>query len=84
MDIETNKDKIAIIGLGYAGLPLALQFARSGASVLGLNIDETKINALNEGRSYIKHIEPSAIREMTTAGRFSASHNFARVGETGR
>ena len=47
---------IAVVGLGYVGLPLSLQFARSGVNVLGLDVDPEKVNALNEGRSYIKHI----------------------------
>jgi UDP-N-acetyl-D-glucosamine dehydrogenase len=42
---------IAIVGLGYVGLPLSLQFARSGAVVLGLDIDSAKVDALNAGRS---------------------------------
>jgi UDP-N-acetyl-D-glucosamine dehydrogenase len=74
--------KIAIIGLGYVGLPLSLQFARSDTSVLGLDIDKAKVSSLNSGRSYIKHIESSAIAEAVKAGRFSASTDFARVKET--
>ena len=53
--------KIAIVGLGYVGLPLSLQFTRSGVSVLGLDIDAAKVASLNQGKSYIKHIESSAI-----------------------
>ena len=54
----TNKElKIAVVGLGYVGLPLSFQFARSGVTVLGLDIDTAKVDALNQGRSYIKHIE---------------------------
>ncbi len=49
---------IAVIGLGYVGLPLCLQFARSGVRVLGLDIDAKKVAALNAGRTYIKHIPP--------------------------
>ncbi|MHB8524080.1 MAG: nucleotide sugar dehydrogenase [Limisphaerales bacterium] len=56
--------KIAIIGLGYVGLPLSLQFARSGVTVLGLDIDPAKVEAINAGRSYIKHIDSSAIAEL--------------------
>ena len=55
--------KIAIVGLGYVGLPLSLQFARSDTHVLGLDIDATKVESLNAGRSYIKHIESSALAE---------------------
>jgi len=74
---------LVIVGLGYVGLPLALQFARSGAVVLGLDIDAGKVKALTAGRSYIKHIESASIAEMNAAGRLSASTNFARVSDAG-
>jgi len=74
--------KIAIIGLGYVGLPLSLQFARSeGVTVLGLDIDPSKVESLNAGRSYIKHISAEAISEAVKAGRFVASADFRRAKE---
>ena len=73
---------IAVIGLGYVGLPLSLQFARSGVTVLGLDIDPAKVKSLNAGRSYLKHIGSPSVREQVDAHRFSASSDFARVGET--
>jgi UDP-N-acetyl-D-glucosamine dehydrogenase len=73
--------KIAIVGLGYVGLPLSLQFARSEVSVLGLDVDPAKIEALNQGRSYIKHIESASIAECVTKGMFSASADFSRIRE---
>ncbi|MBP7827623.1 MAG: nucleotide sugar dehydrogenase [Verrucomicrobia bacterium] len=73
--------KIAIIGLGYVGLPLSLQFARSGVSVLGLDVDPAKVESLNAGRSYIKHIESEHIAEQLRAGRFAAAADFSRVRE---
>ncbi len=74
--------KIAVVGLGYVGLPLSLQFARSGVEVLGLDIDPVKVESLNEGRSYIKHIESATIAEHVKSGRLSASTDFTRVKET--
>jgi UDP-N-acetyl-D-glucosamine dehydrogenase len=71
--------KIAIVGLGYVGLPLSLQFARGGVTVVGLDIDPPKIEALNAGRSYIKHIPSEAIAEAVQAGKFSASTDFSQV-----
>jgi UDP-N-acetyl-D-glucosamine dehydrogenase len=71
--------KIAIIGLGYVGLPLSIQFAKSGVNVLGLDIDSTKVEALNNGRSYIKHIESSAVADLARSGRFRASSDFSAV-----
>jgi len=71
--------KIAVIGLGYVGLPLALQFSRCGASVVGLDIDAEKVKAIKAGRSYIKHIESSAIAQQLAAGSLAASTDFSLV-----
>jgi UDP-N-acetyl-D-glucosamine dehydrogenase len=73
--------KIAVVGLGYVGLPLSLQFARSDTEVVGLDVDLAKVKLLNSGHSYIRHIESSAIVEAVKAGRFSASTDFSRVKE---
>ena len=73
--------KIAIVGLGYVGLPLSLQFARSGASVLGLDVDRAKVDAIAQGRSYIKHIDSAAIAGLVKSGHFSASTDFCKVRE---
>src|SRR5215212_4183074 len=71
--------RIAIVGLGYVGLPLAIQFARSNVSVIGLDIDESKVDAVNNGQSYIKHIAPKTIAEVLRVGRLSASTDFAKI-----
>ena len=71
--------KIGIVGLGYVGLPLALQFARSGVQVVGFDIDPEKVSKLNRGESYIKHIEAAAISEQIAAGFLSATTNFKRI-----
>jgi UDP-N-acetyl-D-glucosamine dehydrogenase len=72
---------IAIVGLGYVGLPLSLQFARSDTTVLGLDVDEAKVKAINAGRSYIKHIEAASIAKAVSGGGFSASTDFSRIKE---
>ena len=72
---------IGIVGLGYVGLPLALQFARSGAKVLGLDIDPRKVEQILKGQSYIQHIRAEAIQAQVTAGRFTAAADFSRVRE---
>src|ERR1039458_4586719 len=74
-----NTMRIAIVGLGYVGLPLSLQFARAGATVLGLDVDGAKVDAINAGRSYIKHIEAAAIAGHVKSGHFSASTDFSKV-----
>jgi len=73
--------KISVVGLGYVGLPLSLQFARSCVSVLGLDVDAKKVELLNNGHSYIKHIGPSDIAELVRSGKFSASTEFSRIKE---
>lgn len=72
---------LAIVGLGYVGLPLALQFARSGARVIGLDIDGRKTDVINAGRSYIKHVSSGEIMACREAGLLEASTDFSRVAE---
>jgi UDP-N-acetyl-D-glucosamine dehydrogenase len=73
--------KIAVVGLGYVGLPLSLQFARSCVSVLGMDVDPKKVELLNNGQSYIKHIEGSAVAELLGSGKFSASTDVSLIKE---
>jgi UDP-N-acetyl-D-glucosamine dehydrogenase len=68
---------IAIVGLGYVGLPLMLRFVEVGYKVLGIDIDETKVSQLNEGRSYIEHISPEKIARAVKSGRFEATSDFS-------
>src|SRR5437870_13241927 len=72
---------VAIIGLGYVGLPLALQFARSGLHVLGLDIDAKKIDLLNHGKTYLAHIPNELIELEQRAGRFEPSADFKRIAD---
>ena len=69
--------KIAIVGLGYVGLPLAIQFAKAGLSVVGIDVDAHKVDLLNNGKSYIGHIEEQLIQEICQSGRFLATSDFA-------
>ena len=73
--------KTAIVGLGYVGLPLSLQFAKSGVTVIGLDIDTKKVDLLNQGKSFIKHITSEAVTEAVQNGTFSASTDFKRIRE---
>ena len=76
---QAFKFELAIIGLGYVGLPLGLQFAKSGCRVLGLDIDPAKIKEIESGRSYIRHIPADDVVVQVKDGRFSASSDFALV-----
>lgn len=76
--LEENKVKVGIVGLGYVGLPLALRFSEVGISVLGFDIDPHKVDALKDGRSYIKHIGDEAVRKGVSSG-LSATTDFSRA-----
>jgi UDP-N-acetyl-D-glucosamine dehydrogenase len=79
--IQNKEARIAILGLGYVGLPLALNFNRNGYHVIGLDVDEKKVSAINEGRSYIEHIPAQEIGEMKDKGLLQASTDFSRASE---
>jgi len=79
--IENKQHIIGIIGLGYVGLPLALEFVHKGIKTIGFDIDETKIPVLNSGKSYIKHIASERITEAVNSGLFEATSSFERLPE---
>lgn len=79
--IQNKQAKIGILGLGYVGLPLALNFNRNGYKVLGLDIDSRKTTAINDGRSYIEHIPSSELAESRSKGLLEATTDFARSAE---
>jgi UDP-N-acetyl-D-glucosamine dehydrogenase len=74
--IADKSARVAIIGLGYVGLPLAVGFAKAGYAVLGLDVDESKLAALNEGRSYIQDVETADVAAVVRAGRLAASDDY--------
>jgi UDP-N-acetyl-D-glucosamine dehydrogenase len=76
-----DTQRVAVIGLGYVGLPLSLAFAREGATVVGIDTDPTKPPVLNAGRSYIEHIPSAAVLEVVEAGKFRATVDFAEIAE---
>lgn len=75
----TGSFDAAIIGLGYVGLPLCLAFSRSGARVLGVDVDGVKVASLTSGRSYIKHICDEEVVTAIHDHRFAASTDFSEL-----
>lgn len=67
---------IGVVGLGYVGLPLGLGFVQKGIKVIGLDVDSSKIREINEGRSYIEHIESAPIADAVEKGLLIATDNF--------
>ena len=79
--ITQKKFLLGIIGLGYVGLPLSLTFLRKDITVLGFDLDGKKIDKLNAGVSYIKHIPSDSIVSFVQQGKFSATSDFSRLNE---
>jgi len=71
--IASKTARVGILGMGYVGLPLARTFCGAGFQTLGFDIDPRKIQMLNAGKSYIKHIPSSSVKKMCSTGLFSAS-----------
>ena len=77
--VEARDAVVAVIGLGYVGLPLVELFANAGFGVLGLDVDGSKVEKLNRGESYIGHVDSARVAAMRASGRFEASADFARL-----
>ncbi|MDI6751326.1 MAG: nucleotide sugar dehydrogenase [bacterium] len=73
--------KIGVIGLGYVGLPLAVEFAKSGFAVLGFDIDKEKVSKLNDGISYIPDIETADVQKLSKKNLLSATNDFSKLKE---
>ncbi|HET9131241.1 MAG TPA: nucleotide sugar dehydrogenase, partial [Terriglobia bacterium] len=79
--IDDKSFVVGVIGLGYVGLPLNLCFTEKGFRSLGFDIDKTKVDLLNAGNSYIKHIPSDRIKKAKASGLFSASTDYSRLKE---
>jgi UDP-N-acetyl-D-glucosamine dehydrogenase len=77
--IERREARVAVIGLGYVGLPLVELFAAGGFPVLGLDIDPAKIQALVSGESYIGHVTSDRVAALLASGRFEPTTDFSRL-----
>jgi len=80
MDIEKKiiekQARIAIIGLGYVGLPLAVEFAKAGYQVVGIDLDGDKVAAINRGRNYIQDVKDQELREAVRSRRLAATTDY--------
>jgi UDP-N-acetyl-D-glucosamine dehydrogenase len=74
--IALGTARVAVIGLGYVGLPLAVGFAKAGYPVVGLDVDERKLGLLGEGTSYIQDVDTSDVADVVDSGRFSATSDY--------
>jgi UDP-N-acetyl-D-glucosamine dehydrogenase len=81
MKVKSRECLVGIIGLGYVGLPLAYTFLQKGFRVVGFDVDQSKVGALSEGRSYMRHFSNDKVAGMSATGRFEATTDLERLGE---
>jgi UDP-N-acetyl-D-glucosamine dehydrogenase len=79
---ERRQILFGIVGLGYVGLPLAVELARAGYRVLGFDVNAEVVDGLNEGRSHVKDVTEAQLQKAMECGRFSATTDMARLAET--
>src|SRR5215475_9141773 len=72
---------IGVIGLGYVGLPLIVEFAQKGFKGIGFEVDEKKIAEINGGNSYIVDVPADAVKACVDAGNLSATTDFSKLGD---
>ena len=78
--IEQRRARVAVIGLGYVGLPLALLYSEGGFTVTGFDVDERKVSTLNQGGSYIFRITPDEIQRARGQG-LTATSQYSQLSE---
>ncbi|MBI4577721.1 MAG: nucleotide sugar dehydrogenase [Planctomycetes bacterium] len=79
--IHSAQARVGVIGLGYVGLPLVREFCRAGFSVIGFDVDATKVESLLAGRSYIRHIPDGLVGDLVGSGRFRPTADYNRIPE---
>ncbi len=79
--IHQKKAVVGVVGLGYVGLPLLMEFVEQGFKTLGFDIDQNKVNKLNAGQSYIKHIDEKRVKSVRDSKLFEATTDFGRIKE---
>ncbi len=80
-NFESKNAKLAVIGLGYVGLPLAVEYGKAGFKVVGIDIDQSKVEQINSGSSYIIDVPDSDIKELVDKGLLSASVESSVISE---
>lgn len=79
--IENKTAKVAVIGLGYVGLPLAVEYAATGYEVLGIDLSKDKVAKLNRGENYIDDVDGKKLKELVKAGKLYGAINYDRIGD---
>src|SRR3984893_18098391 len=79
--IRSKQVRVGMIGLGYVGLPLAVEFAKAGLDVTGFDVDQTKVDLINQGSTYIPDVEAHELQVSVTLGRLRATTDMSKLAE---
>ena len=79
--IRSRTARVGIIGLGYVGLPLAVEFAKAGFSVTGIDVQNSKVASLNAGESYVQDVPSEALLPLIESQKFRATTDFSAVAD---
>src|SRR5215470_7947507 len=77
--IRNRQARIGIIGLGYVGLPLAVEFAKAGFAVTGFDVDAGKVSSINKGHSYIGDVTSADVAAAVKAGKLAATDDMSKL-----
>ena len=80
--LNERRAVVGVIGLGYVGLPLAVEFARGGLRVIGFDLDQSRVDAINRGESYIPDVPTEMVAALVEGGKLSAATDFSHLADT--
>ncbi|HCA78690.1 MAG TPA: UDP-N-acetyl-D-glucosamine dehydrogenase, partial [Bacteroidetes bacterium] len=78
--IKQKTARIGVVGLGYVGLPLAVEYAAKGFETVGIEVDKNKVNAINAGKNYIDDVDNKVFAKVTKSGKLTAVSTYEEVG----
>lgn len=79
--IAKRTARVGVLGLGYVGLPLAVEFARAGFEVVGIDVQSAKVDQFNAGKSYVKDVKDDVFRPLVESGKLRATNDFSVISE---
>ena len=79
--IESKKAKVGVVGLGYVGLPLAVEFAKAGFSVTGIDIADDRVDRISEGKNYISDVNDDELASLVAADELTATCDYSVVSD---
>src|SRR5579872_4780001 len=77
--IETHKAHVGVVGLGYVGLPLVVEFAEAGFCVTGIDVQQSKVDSINRGESYVQDVSTQVLKPLVRDGKIRATTDFGAV-----